>query len=199
MMETLKKKYKDWEKWASAADKSENGWQSDYPAWSDLMATAISAMTQKSPSHEDIKYIDKCWAISGEDEELADHVKEHIDPCWDILHQLTRSAYPDTRWQVYEVLGYAGPKGEGLLRKGLLDADSYCKRRALLSLVRLQPDDARQIANQFVQDPDSDMRLASIEMVRVSKDSEFINYMKELLLQDAVAHVRKTAHTLGSP
>ena len=72
-METLKKKYKDWAKWASAADKSENGWQSDFPAWSDLMATAISAITQKSPSHEDIEYIDKCWAISEEDEELADY------------------------------------------------------------------------------------------------------------------------------
>ncbi|MCZ6676804.1 MAG: hypothetical protein O7E52_06095 [Candidatus Poribacteria bacterium] len=31
MMETLKDRYSDWEKWATAADKSEDGWQSDYP------------------------------------------------------------------------------------------------------------------------------------------------------------------------
>ena len=197
-MKTLKNLYKDWEKWVSTADKSEDGWQSYYPAWDDLMNAAISAMTQQPLDAEALEYIDKCWAISEETEDLACYAENHIDECWDVLCHLAKSEYPDTRWQVYSVLGFAGPRAESLLRNGLLDSDDYCKRRALLSLARLQPDDARQLASQFLQDADPYMRLASIEMVRVPKDAKFIHQMQTLLLQDPDEYVRKAALTLPS-
>jgi HEAT repeat protein len=197
-METLKDHYKNWQKWVTHADKSEAGWQSDYPAWANLMATAISSMTKRPLALDSISYIDQYWAISEETEDLADYAKDHIAACWEILHHLAKSENPDTRWQVYEVLGHAGPKAESLLRVGLSDPDSYCRRRALLSLARLQPDDASQIAEKFVHDSDPYIRLASIEMVRVSEDAELIRRVKRLLLQDAVEFVRKAAISLGS-
>ncbi|MBI1925688.1 HEAT repeat domain-containing protein [Candidatus Poribacteria bacterium] len=196
MMETLKERYRDWEKWAATADTSEDGWQSYYPAWGDLMYAAISAMTQQSPSLEDIEYIEKCWAISEETEDLGDYAKDHIEPCWGILRHLVKSVYPEVRWQVYSVLGFAGPKAESLLRRGLQDSDNYCKRRAILSLARLQPKDARLIADPLVRDTDPYIRQASIEIARVSKDPELMNRIKELLLRDAVAYVREAARTL---
>jgi len=109
-----------------------------------------------------------------------------------------KSVYPDTRWQVYSVLGFAGPKAENLLRRGLQDSDNYCRRRAILSLARLQPKDARLIADPLVRDTDPYIRQASIEIARVSKDPELMNRIKELLLRDVVAYVREAALTLES-
>lgn len=140
----------DWDCWASGADKSENGWQSYYPRWGDLMSAAIAAMIQPAVSDEGFRDIEWCWAISEEDEELADYAKGHFEQCWEVLHRLAESVHRDVRWQVYSVLGVAGhrPEAERLLRSGLDDPDRYCRRRALLALARLAPRDAKHIATR---------------------------------------------------
>ena len=193
MASDLKRRYKDWEEWAITADQSDDGWQEDYPRprWRLLMDAAIYEMTRQFPSQEDIQYVDKCWAISEEGQHLADYARTHIDQCWDVLLLLTESVYASTRWQVYHVLGCAGPKAENLLKKGLQDPDDYCKRQALLSLARLYPNDAKEIAERFCQHEDPYMRQASFKMVIASKDAVFIDRIRQLLLQDPVWHVRE--------
>lgn len=188
---TVKRKYNEWEEWANSADQNEDGWQENYPKWRLLMEAAIYEMTQKVPNPENIKYVDKCWAISDEGEHLADYARHHIDICWDVLCLLTESAYASTRWQVYDVLSCAGQKAENLLKKALQDPDDYCKRRALMSLARLSPSDAKEIADKFYQHNDPYIRQASFDMVIASKDTEFIEHIRQLLLNDPVWHVRK--------
>ncbi len=189
MANDLKRKYRDWKEWAITADQNDEGWQEDYPKWGFLMEAAIYEMTRQSPKREDIQYIDKCWAISKEGEHLADYARTHIDRCWDVLLLLTKSAYASTRWQVYDVLSCAGRKAENLLKKGLQDPDDYCKRRALLSLARLYPNDAKEIADQFCQHKDPYIRRAAFEMAIASKDTVFIDRIRQLFLQDPVWHV----------
>lgn len=193
MTSDLERKYKDWEKWAITADQNDDGWQEDYPKWKLLMDAAIYEMTRKFPSRENIQYIDKCWAISHEGEHLADYARTHIDLCWDVLCLLTESEDSSTRWQVYDVLSCAGQKAENLLKKGLQDPNDYCKRRALLSLARLCPNDAKEIAEHFCQHQDPYMRQAAFEMATASKDRIFINRIRQQLLQDPISHVRKRA------
>ena len=191
MASDIERRYKDWEEWASTADQNDDGWQEDYPTWGLLMDTAIYEMTRQSPKQEDIQYVDKCWAISEEGEHLADYARRHIDRCWDVLRLLTESAYSSTRWQVYDVLSCAGRKAENLLKKGLQDPSDYCKRRALLSLARLNPNDAKEITERFCKHEDPYIRQAAFKMAIASKDTIFIERIRQLLLQDPIWHVRK--------
>lgn len=185
--------YDDWEEWAETADQSEDGWEVDYPRWRLLMDAAIQKMTLQSPSQEDVRYIDKCWAISNEGEDLADYARANVEQCWTVLCLLTESKREDTRWQVYDALSCAGRKAETLLRKGLSDPDDYCKRRALLSLARLSPKDAKEIADRFSRHEDPYIRQASIWMAAASKDAAFIDLFTRRLADDPAWHVRKAA------
>ncbi len=185
--------YNDWEKWAATADQSDEGWQSDYPRWRLLMDSAVQKMTQPSPSPEDVDYIDKCWAISKEGECLADYARAHVERCWTVLCLLTESKRRATRWQAYDVLSCAGRKAETLLRKGLSDPDDYCKRRSLLSLARLSPKDAKELADRFSRHEDPYIRQASISMGVASKEAAFIDLIARRLAHDPAWHVREAA------
>ena len=103
------------------AENKMDGWQSDYPAWHELITAASHTMRQSDPSPQMIKDVAFCWAISEEDEPLADYAKTHMQECWPILYHLVRSPYPETRWQVYDALSVAGSIAEDLLREGLTD------------------------------------------------------------------------------
>ena len=191
MESNIERRYKDWKEWAITADQNDDGWQESYPKWRLLMDAAIDAMNQQFPSQEDIQYVDKCWAISEEGEHLADYARCHIDLCWNVLCLLTESTYSSTRWQVYDVLSCAGQKAENILKKGLQDPDDYCKRRALISLTRLYPNDAKEIVGQFCQHHDPYIRQAAFDMAIATKDPAFIDRIRQLLLQDPIWHVRK--------
>jgi HEAT repeat protein len=193
---TLSDLRRGWERWAAGADKSEDGWQADYPAWDALMAATILAMTQPSPSPRDLDDIAFCWAISEENEQLADYARDHVERCWASLRHLAGSAPKEARWQAYDVLGFAGPRAEALLRAGLDDPDPYCRRRALLSLARLAPADARSLATRFLRDADPYLRQAAIEMVLAANDAAFAREAGQHLLADEAAHVRDAARHL---
>lgn len=132
----------DWEHWAATADRSEDGWQSDFPAWNELMESATAAMADSIASQERRRCLELCWAISEEGEELADYAREHVDECMAVLNYLARSPNPSVRWQVYDVLSLGGERAEQLLRDALDDPDPYSRRRAILALTRLRPKDA---------------------------------------------------------
>jgi HEAT repeat protein len=166
MQQSLKELGEDWLRWSSHADKSNDGWESDYPSWDDLMSAAMSAMTSDSYQDGDIAALELCWRISEETEDLADFARKKIDACWNVLLRLVHSQHPQVRWQVYDVLSEAGAKAESILREGLNDTDPYVKRRAILSLARLGPADARHLAQRFANDADPYIRKASLEFLR---------------------------------
>lgn len=157
-MSALETGLMNWKSWASRADQRENGWESDYPEWQKLMDLARTAMTDPQLPRTELDTLDSCWAISEETEDLLEFAKANLDRCWFRLPQLCGSLRPETRWQVYEVLGEAGSRAESLLRQGLSDTDAYCRRRAAISLARLHPADSLQIHSQLANDADPNMR-----------------------------------------
>jgi HEAT repeat protein len=161
MTSTLHDLVCQWENWAKTASQDEDGWQADFPAWDQLIQAAIRAMQHDTFTAESLKDVERCWAISEEGEDLADFARQHLDACWPVLQQLVHSPNASVRWQVYDVLGDAGPRAEPLLRAGLEDPDSYAKRRAILALARLHPADAGRLATRFADDADPYIRLAA--------------------------------------
>ncbi len=128
------------------------------------MQAAKLAMLDLFPSPSDLKLVEQCWAISEEGEDLADYARDHIEECWVALTSLSTSTDATVRWQVYAVLGSAGSRAEGILRKGTEDTDAYCRRRALLSLAAIRPDDLEQLLGISLQDEDAYVRQVATEI-----------------------------------
>ncbi len=55
-----------WNTWSAGADRSEDGWESDFPNWQALMDAARAAMLRGDPA-----FLDECFTLSEEDEELT--------------------------------------------------------------------------------------------------------------------------------
>lgn len=185
--------FNDWKRWCIDADRSEDGWESDFPRWQTLIEVASHTMTQGEISPEIAAILAECWSASQEDEELLTFVREHLNECWATLQVLARSSLPGCRWQVYEAVAGVGRLAEDMLRRGLSDEDAYARRRALLSLARIRPSDAHAIAERFTKDPDPYMRQAAIEMVLASENRAFQQEAMSILRKDLVDHVRRAA------
>ena len=153
-----------WDEWALTADRSEDGWQSDFPQWNKLMSSACAAMLDAKAHHTMYPQIELCWQVSEETEDLVECARKHIEDCWEVVQQLAHSRQPDVRWQVFSVLPTAGRRGEPLLRAGLNDSDAYCRRRALMALGELGPEDALELKKRFLQDSDAGVRHAAASL-----------------------------------
>ena len=146
----------EWEAWAAAADQSDDGWQSDYPRWAELMAAATAAMEHPD---NNLDAIEKCWLLSEEDECLADHVRKNPSHYLGLLTALAKSNYPSVRWQVYASLEGASPIGADILESGSADPDAYARRRAIFALAKAKPGFVLDKIDEFCSDPDPDNRL----------------------------------------
>jgi len=155
-----------WQEWSQSADRSEDGWQACFPDWIPLMAAAATLMTQRITTDEELQLVETCWQMSEEDEYLADYAKANFALCRATVIRLITSRFPEVRWQVYEVLGEGGDGAERWLRHALDDEDSYCRRRAILSLAKILPGDADKIAARFINDPDPYIRQVVSDLTR---------------------------------
>jgi len=157
----LQRLIEQWWEWSRTADRSEDGWEAGYPQWDDLMSTAKVLLTKPGLSQQEFEMVELCWRISEEDGVLAEASRADLDAAWKNLLRLSYSQYPAVRWQVYDVLGDSGPRAADRLREALDDSDSYCRRRAILSLSRLGVPDAVELSERFVNDSDSHIRQAA--------------------------------------
>ena len=153
----LKELLQNWRDWSKTADKSNDGWQSYWDYWTELMDSVKSKMKKKYFTDDEIENIDFCWNISEEDENLLDFVKENIFEYWKILKILVNSDYSNTRWQIYSALGFCGYKSKKLLFQGLEDGDCYCRLKAFLSILKvgLNEDEWSSLVKKMVNDNNS--------------------------------------------
>jgi len=183
----------EWKRWAKAAERTNEGWQSDFPKWDLLIAAAIEALCGPMPDEDTLRLLAECWAAAEEGEDLLERAKERIDRCFPGVEALAASSLPACRWQIYEAAAAAGPRSERLLRVGLTDSDGYARRRAVLALARVKPRDAQDIARRLMEDRDPYIRQAAIEMVLASEDEAFREMAIRTLASDPVQHVRDAA------
>lgn len=182
-----------WRAWALTADRSEEGWQSDFPGWSALIEEAARTMFQGTIDPLSLDLLAECWAASEEGEELLECARDRVDDCWPVIEALARSELAACRWQIYEAAASGGPKAEVLLRNGLHDSDMYARRRAVLALARSRPHDARALAESLMINPDPYIRQAAIEMVLASDDEAFKEHALRALAEDVAENVRSAA------
>src|SRR2546429_8207812 len=188
-----------WRHWSESADKSEGGWESDFPDWRLLMEEASRVMMQGTITSEELTNLQLCWKISAEDEVLCDFAKEHVEECWFTLEALSASEIPEVRWQVYSAAGSRGKAAGDILRRGLGDPDTYARRRAILALSAIRPTDADILAAEAAKDPDPYVRQAAIDLIRSAEDSEVKRAVVNALLNDPVDHVRRAARDTIRP
>jgi hypothetical protein len=55
---SLKNLLAKWSSWSETADKSENGWQSDFPEWQSLILTAEKLMEQSDLSEDEFQMVE---------------------------------------------------------------------------------------------------------------------------------------------
>jgi hypothetical protein len=80
--DSLNSLVKRWKKWADSANKSEDGWQSLFPEWRNLILKASGLMARTELTDQDLQDLEFSWFISEEDEDMADHVKKEVDTYW---------------------------------------------------------------------------------------------------------------------
>ena len=173
MRSNLLRMHSAWKDWSLSASKDEDGWQSDFPRWSELMSAAMQAMCQ-STELDDAEWqaLESCWDISEEGEELLEYASEHIEECWPAIEVLATSTLATCRWQVYEAAASAGKNAEPLLRKALEDQDTYARRRAILALARIKPDEGKALAQSLLEDADPYIRKAALYLVQTCTVSD---------------------------
>jgi HEAT repeat protein len=191
-MVQLRSRFSEWQEWAATADRTEDGWQSDFPGWDLLIAAAKGAMLH-GVDDATLDIVAECWEASQEGEELLEWARDHIEECWSALERLSCSALSGCRWQVYEAASAAGKKAEPLLRRGLTDPDPYARRRAILALARLRPSGAEELADMLRADADPYIRQASVEMILAAPNEDFRQRALAELARDPVDHVRRAA------
>lgn len=127
--------------WAATANRDDAGWQNDFPKWRELIGLANACLTAPDVSEEQLHLVGRCWAASEEDEECARFARSHINEpvTLQAVSALTKDPNRDTRWQAYDVVGgYSGENAPlyALLEVGLVDEDSYVRRRAFNVLLK---------------------------------------------------------------
>jgi HEAT repeat protein len=189
----------EWKQWAATADRSENGWETDFPQWPALVEVASQAMTDAEASPRELELLSFCWSISDETEELSSAAAEQNDQCLPALEHIAAHGDQRARWQVFAAIELVNERTKKLLETGLSDPDLYCRRRAVLSWARLGLPNQKQIIEANIRHSDPYLRQATLDLAESSGDPAILTEVRMTLLRDPVDHVRRAAEeSLGS-
>jgi len=189
----LEQAVQNWKQWASTADTSENGWETDFPEWPALMELATQTMTAPEASPKELELVAFCWSISDESEELSSAAAEQNDQCMPALDYIARHGNERARWQVFAAIEKITAATKKLLEAGLSDSDLYCRRRAVLSWARLGLPNQKQIIEANIRHQDPYLRQATLDLAESSGDPSILTEVRMTLLRDPVDHVRRAA------
>ena len=159
----------EFDRWAASADRQEDGWESDFPQWRELMRQAEQLMAQEHQSPATLFLLGHCWSLSEEDEDCADWAREHLqrEHVREMVRRLAGSADPRTRWQTCDVLGnllFLDAATLKVLETALEDNDAYVRRRAFLALTRhVGGVDPQPYVRRMLLDTDSYNRYVAVQ------------------------------------
>lgn len=164
----LEERLRQFDLWAITADRSDACWEYTYPKWPELAGEAEQVMAEAHQSERALVLLGRCWALSEEGEECADWAREHLqeEHVGKLVERLTASAYSDTRWQAYDVLGGLlafSDKVRPVLEAGMADENPYVRRRAFGPLLRRFKDDAAPYLLQMLADEDVYNRYVAVK------------------------------------
>ncbi|KKQ34180.1 MAG: peptidase C14, caspase catalytic subunit p20 [candidate division WS6 bacterium GW2011_GWA2_37_6] len=136
MKNKLKIEIINWKHWAKGASKEEDGWESDYPNWNNLISTTTDLIeNSKQKSEEELKLIEFVLKVSEETEDLIPIIKINADKHKEMIQYLISSVHWEVRWQICECLSNGNNEyWKKFLISALDDKNEYVQRRALLAL-----------------------------------------------------------------
>jgi hypothetical protein len=181
----------EWKQWAQDTDRSEEGWETSFPRWAEVVTACKAVMLQPLHTPEIAQRVGFCWALDEEDEELADFARQAISRTLDLVLLLTQHEDPKTRWQAYDVLGSSDEsKAKRALWVGIRDLDPYVRRRALLAFTRKSQTVSVELVKIALEDPDPYIRRMALELAERTDDPAILAETRRALLADAADEVR---------
>ena len=158
----------EFDRWAASADRRDDGWESDFPQWRELMAQAGELMAQGHQSEQALFLLSRCWSLSQECEECAYWAREHIldGHVRKLVFRLTKSVDPGTRWQAYDVLdslSVLDAETRTVLQRGTKDENPYVRRRALLVFLHHSKPNKAACITQMLEDADAYNRYVAVK------------------------------------
>jgi len=154
-----------WTIWSTNTDRSENGWESNFPQWDKLITLAFEVLKKENLSKDEINELEMAFELSSEDEQLLDFAKEHFILCKTNLSLLAKSLNPEVRWQTYEVFRIGDNDTDKLLINALhTEKSSYPLRRAILSLCDRDIPDKEVLSEVYLNHLDEYVRKAAREL-----------------------------------
>ncbi|OKL40032.1 HEAT repeat domain-containing protein [Pontibacter flavimaris] len=145
-------------------------WEAAYTEWETLYKAAHEAVAQLNTefNHDLAQQLVYALAIDNESEKVREIIEEKLESKLRFVKKVINSNQPQAIWQIAELLGNAEVEnGEQLLVNLIIrNDDKYIKRRALLSLGKVNHQKAVELAQKFLKDTDPFLRLVSKEIIK---------------------------------
>lgn len=145
-------------------------WEAEYPNWDSLYKAANKALEQlnREFNHDLAQLLVYALAIDNEAGVVLKSVEDKLENKLRFVRKAVFSNQPQARWQMAELLGNVDVEGREKMLLHLINSedDKYVIRRALLSLSKVNPTKAVDLAQQYVRDADPFMKLVAKEIIK---------------------------------
>lgn len=144
-------------------------WEAEYPGWEALHKAANEALEQLSLefNHDLAQLLVYALAIDNEAGVVLRSIEEKLESPLRFVRKAVFSDQPQARWQMAELLGNVEVEGREKMLLQLIDSeDKYVKRRALLSLNKVNRAKAVELAQPYVRDADPFLKLVAKEITK---------------------------------
>lgn len=146
----LVKLINDWKSWSKTASKLENGWESDFPMWNEIISESVKILLSKTEGNEELALVDFIFSISTETQDLVDYSVDHFVEVKSNLIKLLEFCCSDSRWQIYEIFK-VGDRETDIVLMNMIgnESDPYALRRGILTLLDRKPSNYQTIISKY--------------------------------------------------
>ena len=145
-------------------------WETEYPNWPSLYKAAETALNNLESQYDSnvADLLIQALAIDNECERILDAIAESEIDISRFTAQVMLSDQSEARWQMAEALGQVNynDRDAQLAQMILEDDDPYVKRRALLSLAKVNKSRAKEHAKSYVDSTDANLARICAELVQ---------------------------------
>ena len=143
-------------------------WETEYPNWEKLLITLGQAIHRLNDNYEfkTAELLIQGLAIDNESELVLDKIEKELIDKNTFVEQVIDSNQPQAKWQIAELLGNIKLKNATSFLKILTeDTNKYVKRRALLSLHKIDKMEAKKTARKYIHDNDEYLKMISTKII----------------------------------
>lgn len=145
-------------------------WETEYTEWEALYKAAKEAVAQLNTefNHDLAQQLVYALAIDNESGQVLAMIEEKLESKLRFVKKAVNSNQPQAKWQIAELLGNVDVENREQILLNLINRndDKYIKRRALMSLSKVNHPKAVEVAQTFLKDTDPFLKLVSKEIIK---------------------------------